>query len=79
MMMKKMEKQDCAYTIKITTIDEDGSFQCPKCKMSISPEDENEENYTIEGTKLVNGELSELKISCGKCGSIIKLVGFQVL
>jgi hypothetical protein len=73
-----MEKRDCAYTININTLDEDASFQCPKCKMSISPDDNNQENYSIEDTKLVNGELSELKISCGKCRSVIKLVGFQV-
>ena len=76
MMMKKLEKRACTYTINLANSDEDGSFQCPKCKMSISPEDVNENNYSIEDTKLVNGELSELVISCGKCGSIIKLTGF---
>ncbi len=77
MMMKKLEKRDSAYTINIATIEEDGSFQCPKCKMSISPEDETEDNYRIEDTKLVNGELSELTITWGKCKSVIKLIGFQ--
>ena len=47
--------------------------------MSISPEDENEDNYKIEDTKVVNGELSELIISCGKCKSVIKLTGLQGL
>lgn len=77
MMMKKMEKRDCTYTINLANSAEDGSFQCPKCKLSISPEDETEENYKIEETKLVNGELSELIITCGKCRSVIKLTGFQ--
>jgi len=79
MMMKKLEKQNAAYTINLATIEEDGSFQCPKCKMSISPEDETEENYRIEDTKLVDGELSELIITCGQCKSVIKLTGFQGL
>jgi hypothetical protein len=79
MMMKKLEKQDSAYTINVASVEENGSFQCPKCKMSISPDDETEENYKIEETKLVSGELSELIITCGKCRSVIKLTGFQSL
>ena len=41
-MMKKLEKKDSAYTVDLTAIEGDGSFQCPKCGMSISPEDESE-------------------------------------
>ena len=44
---------------------------------SISPDDESEENYQILDTKVVNDELAELVISCAKCGSTIKLTGFQ--
>ncbi len=53
--------------------------QCPKCGMSISPEDETEDNYKILDTKVVNDELSELVISCGKCGSTIKITGFELI
>ena len=76
-MMKKLENKDSAYTINLIAIEGDGSFQCPKCGKSISPDDESEENYKIVDTKVVNGDLSELIISCGDCGSIIKLTGFQ--
>ena len=76
MMMKKMGDSDPAYTIDLITIEGDGSFPCPKCGKSISPEDESEANYKIVDTKVVNGELTELIISCGKCGSVIKLTGF---
>jgi ribosomal protein S27AE len=79
MMMKKLEKQESAYTINLAAIEGDGSFQCPKCGMSISPEDETEENYKILDTKVVDNELAELKISCGKCRSTIRLTGFQGL
>ena len=79
MMMKKIEKQESAYTINLAAIEGDGSFQCPKCGMSISPEDETEENYKILDTKVVDNELAELKISCGKCRSTIRLTGFQGL
>jgi hypothetical protein len=77
MMMKKLEKKGPAYTIDLVAAEGDGSFSCPKCGMSISPEDENEDNYKIVDTKVVKGELAELVITCGKCKSTIKLTGFQ--
>ncbi len=77
MMMKKLDKKDSPYKVDLTAIEGDGSFPCPKCGMMISPEDETEDNYTIEDTKVVNDELVELVISCGKCSSIIRLTGFQ--
>ena len=76
-MMKKLEKKDLEFKIDLACVESDGSFPCPKCGMSISPDDENEENYEILDANMVNDELSELKISCGKCGSHIKLTVFQ--
>jgi predicted RNA-binding Zn-ribbon protein involved in translation (DUF1610 family) len=76
MMMKTMNKLDknCPeYSLNIDSIDDDGSFKCPKCGMPISPDDESEENYKILDTKVVKDELSELVISCNKCCSIITL------
>ncbi|MCL5949350.1 MAG: hypothetical protein M1490_02595 [Candidatus Bathyarchaeota archaeon] len=75
--MKKLDKKASAYKIDLATLEGDGSFQCPKCGKSISPDDESEENYRILDTKVVNDELAELVISCAKCGSTIKLTGFQ--
>lgn len=77
MMMKKLSKRESEYTVNIVTIEGDGSFPCPKCGMSISPEDETENNYQIIETKVVGDDLSELIIACGKCRSTIKLTGFQ--
>ena len=77
MMMKKLNKKEMEYKINLATVEGDGSFQCPKCGLSISPEDESEENYQILDTKVVNDELSELIIACDKCGSTIKVTGFQ--
>ena len=80
MMMKKQQKKnDSAYKIDLVSIEGDGSFPCPKCGMSISPEDETEDNYKILETKVVNDELAELIIACGKCKSTIMLTGFQGL
>jgi predicted RNA-binding Zn-ribbon protein involved in translation (DUF1610 family) len=77
MMMKKLDKKASAYKIDLASVEGDGSFECPKCGKSISPDDESEENYHILGTKVVNDELAELAISCAKCGSNIKITGFQ--
>ena len=77
MMKKPQKKDDSEYKIDLVAMDGDGSFPCPKCGMPISPEDETEENYKIIDTKVVNDELAELVIACGKCRSTIILTGFQ--
>ena len=77
MMTKKLQNKKPAYTINLAIIEGDGSFPCPKCGTSISPDDESEQNYKIEETNLVNGELAELVIMCGKCSSTIVITGFQ--
>ena len=76
-MMKKLDKKETEYTINLAAVEGDGSFPCPKCGMSISPDDSSEETYKILDTKVINDELAELIISCGKCRSTIKLTGFQ--
>jgi len=75
-MKKTTVKRETSYTIDLTKIDGDGAFSCPKCGTLISPEDETEETYHIVETKVKDDELAELVLSCKKCGSIIKLVGF---
>ena len=78
-MKKPQKKDDSEYKINLVSIEGDGSFQCPKCGMTISPEDETEKSYKIIDTKVINQELAELVIACGKCRSTIKLTGFQGL
>ncbi|TRO48296.1 hypothetical protein E2P60_01250 [Candidatus Bathyarchaeota archaeon] len=77
MMKRSMSKKGLIYTVNLAEIEGDGSFPCPKCATVISPEDETEEVYKIVDTKIVNDELVELVITCGTCGSSIKLTGFQ--
>jgi DNA-directed RNA polymerase subunit RPC12/RpoP len=77
MVMKKLEKKETNYKIDLSTLDGDGTFQCPRCGLAISPDDESEENYQIVDTEVINGELARLLISCRKCGSTILLTGFQ--
>ena len=75
MMKKQIDKEP--FLVDLAQLDGDGSFKCPKCGVSISPEDESEDNYKIVDTKVKNDELVELIITCGKCDSTIRLTGFQ--
>lgn len=75
--MKTQMKKDVAYTVDLTKIDGDGAFPCPKCRTMLSPDDESDENYHIVETKVERDELTELVLTCNKCGSAIKLVGFM--
>ena len=77
MMKKTIAKKGELFMIDLTKIEGDGSFPCPKCGMVISPEDTTEEFYKIVNTKVINDEIVELVIMCSKCGSNIKLTGFQ--
>jgi len=75
--MKTQMKKEVEYTVDLTKIDGDGAFPCPKCGAMISPDDESDENYHIVETKVERDELTELVLTCNKCGSVIKLVGFM--
>jgi len=68
-------KRPLAYKVDLTKIKGDGAFSCPKCAVTISPDDETENVYTIVETKFNGESLEELIIQC-KCGSEIHLVGF---
>ena len=76
-MKKTAMKKDMIYTVDLTKIDGDGAFPCPKCETLISPDDETDETYRIVETKIKDDELAELVLTCNKCGTRIKLVGFM--
>jgi len=76
MMKKAAVKNANIYTIDLTKIDGDGAFPCPKCGTLISPDDETEETYQIVETVVKDDQLSELVLSCKKCGTKVRLVGF---
>jgi len=76
-MMKKAVKKQETQMLDLTTIEGEGSFPCPGCGTTISPDDETEEVYKIVDTKVVGDELAELVICCDTCGTVIKLTGFQ--
>jgi predicted RNA-binding Zn-ribbon protein involved in translation (DUF1610 family) len=77
-MKKQAVKRSVAYTIDLTKIDGDGAFPCPKCGTVISPDDESDETYQIVDTSVnpQTNDLEELFLTCNKCGTTIRLVGF---
>jgi len=75
--MKKADvKKNMVQTIDLTKIDGDGAFPCPKCGSVISPDDESDTTYQVVQTKVKGDDLEELVLTCKKCGTTIKLVGF---
>ncbi len=78
-MKRTTMKKEATYTIDLTKIDGDGAFPCPKCGTVISPEDESDKTYQIVDTRMEKDEVTELTLTCNKCGSTIRLVGFSQL
>jgi len=76
MVKKAAVRKNMVYTIDLTKIDGDGAFPCPKCGSVISPDDETDTTYEIVQTKVKGDDLEELVLTCKKCRTTIKLVGF---
>jgi hypothetical protein len=75
----KKKKKGLVTELDLTKIDGNGDFPCPNCGVSISPEDETENIYTIIEEKISNDFLEEMLIQCNKCKSRIRLTGFSAL
>ncbi|UCC58883.1 MAG: hypothetical protein JSW14_03010 [Candidatus Bathyarchaeum sp.] len=76
---KRETKQLLVSELDLTKIQGKGDFPCPNCGVTISPEDETEDVYTIIEEKLKGDVLEALVIQCNKCSSRIQLTGFPVL
>jgi len=74
---KRMKRQ--SFEVDLSRLQGEGDFPCPKCGVVISPDDESEETYTVLETKGDEGLLEEVIVQCKKCGSIIRLKGFEEL
>ncbi|MGD0646002.1 MAG: hypothetical protein ABSA75_13940 [Candidatus Bathyarchaeia archaeon] len=72
-------KQTQVYELDLTKIEGRGDFLCPRCGTSISPDDCNEEAYSILEPKVSSHGLEELVIRCNTCGSQLHLIGFSLL
>ena len=65
------------YRIDLTKIDGEGDFSCPRCGLTISPDDETRDSYDILMTHSDRGILKEVVVVCKNCMSFIYLAGFN--
>jgi phage FluMu protein Com len=73
-----MQKTKQEYELDLTRAEGSGDFKCPKCKVTISPDDQTENVYTIREVKTKRDTLVELLIQCNRCMSLIHLTGFNL-
>ncbi len=67
------------YKVNLARIRGTGDFACPKCGVTISPDDETDETYLIVEQKTRRDIVEELIIQCSHCKSLIRLTGFLQL
>jgi len=72
-------KQSQVFELDLTRINGRGDFMCPGCGAPISPDDCNQESYSILEVKVSSVGLEELVIRCSTCGSQLHLTGFPLL
>jgi predicted RNA-binding Zn-ribbon protein involved in translation (DUF1610 family) len=76
---KARSMKQASVHLYLTKIDGNGDFSCPKCGITISPDDSSEEKYSVLETKVNRKGLEEVVILCNNCGSHIHLTGFSLL
>jgi len=67
------------YTVDLTKLKGSGDIKCPKCGITISPDDETEETYTVLEAVMEGDNLDNAILKCNKCQTQICLNGFQLL
>ena len=70
-------EQTLMFKVDLTKIQGNGDFQCPKCGIKISPDDETDAVYCIMKETVIENKLKEIIIQCQKCRSHIRLIGFS--
>ena len=65
--------------VNLAKIRGSGDFACPKCGVTISPDDETEAVYSIKEQKTRRDILEELTVECNRCKSLIRLTGFRLI
>ena len=62
------------HVINLAKIEGSGEFDCPKCGIKISPDDETDETYIILETVMKGEKLEKIVLQCNKCKSQIQLL-----
>lgn len=69
-----MTKKPSRFIIDLRKIEGNGDFPCPKCATMMSPSDDTK--YDIVKAITKDSSLAALVITCKKCGSSIRMIGF---
>jgi len=73
-----MQRSECK--VNLTKIVGEGEFPYPSCEEVISPDDGSETVYSILDVKTNEDNLlEEILVVCKKCGSMVRLEGFEML
>ena len=67
------------FVVNLLETEERGEFRCPRCGVEISPDDATENVYRIVELVMNKDDLDKIVIECNDCGSIIHLIGFNLL
>lgn len=70
---------DFRVQVNLAKIHGTGDFACPKCGVTISPDDETDDAYSIKEQKTRRDVLEEILIQCNQCKILIRLTGFRLL
>ena len=69
-------KQLMVYIVDLLKLGGNGDFSCPCCGVTISPDDETQEIYTILEASVKDDKLENLLIKCKNCSKEILITGF---
>ena len=73
-----LSHKEGVYEVDLTKLKGEGDFPCPRCGVTISPDDETEDVYRILETRVRGEALKELMIQCNRCSTKTRLVGFII-
>lgn len=68
-----------SFSIDLSRIRGTGKFKCPKCGVTISPDDFSEDVYTVLQPVMKKNRLEKIVLQCNRCGSTIHLIGLDFL
>jgi len=67
------------FVIDLSKIEGEGDFSCPKCRVTISPDDDSGMTYDLLKSVEQDGLLEKVTIKCKTCRSTIKIEDFSLI
>ena len=64
------------FIVDLSKTKKSGEFSCPKCGVTISPDDRSNKVYTVLEPIVKKDQLEKIVLQCNRCKSEIQLIGF---